>query len=81
MGLLLCIISFQIVSLLGEITFASKNTNLLLHTNQTTYTVYITPYGECYHRKNCRTIKYSYSAVSKQKAIKMGRRACKVCRP
>lgn len=44
--------------------------------------VYVTPYGEKYHRETCRTIKHSdKKSLSKADAISRGYGACKVCKP
>lgn len=81
MRFLLLTLIFLSTSLVG---CDKSNNNAVLLANsisQESYTVYVTPYGECYHRENCRTIKSSCKAVSKDKATSMGRRACKVCKP
>ena len=46
-------------------------------------TVYITPNGSCYHRKNCPATARSknVTAVTKAQAIAKGKRACKKCNP
>ena len=41
--------------------------------------VYITPTGEKYHKKGCRTIKGDCTEISINDAIAQGRTACKVC--
>ena len=52
------------------------------YTAQQTSVVYVTPYGEKYHRENCRTIKHSDKRpLSKADAISRGYGACKVCKP
>lgn len=46
------------------------------------FTVYITPYGQRYHRLYCGTIKNSKkTAMSIEDAKKRGRTPCKVCHP
>lgn len=49
----------------------------------TAETVYVTPYGEKYHRAGCRYLKKSNggTAISKTAAEAQGYTACKVCRP
>ena len=43
--------------------------------------VYVTPTGECYHKKNCRTIeKSTVTPIELDLAVK-NYRACSVCRP
>ena len=44
-------------------------------------TVYVTPYGECYHEdESCITIEgHEIEEVSKEEAIDMGRRPCEIC--
>lgn len=46
-------------------------------------TVYITPTGKKYHRKDCRTLNRTKNPtpISKQDAIDQGLEACKVCHP
>ena len=46
-------------------------------------TVYITPMGKKYHRKDCRTLNRTKNPtpISKQDAIDQGLEACKVCHP
>lgn len=43
--------------------------------------VYITPYGECYHKSSsCYTIEgHDISTISKSRALDIGRRPCKIC--
>jgi hypothetical protein len=43
--------------------------------------VYITPYGECYHKSyNCYTIKgHEINSTSKSRALDLGRRPCEIC--
>ena len=53
-----------------------------VHVAQQASVVYVTPYGEKYHRETCRTIKHSDKrALSKADAINRGYGACKVCKP
>lgn len=49
--------------------------------SSSSYTVYITRTGECYHRGSCRYLYASKIPISKSRAISIGYRACKVCRP
>lgn len=42
-------------------------------------TVYITPTGAKYHKKNCKTIKKETTALDVNDAIARGYTACKVC--
>lgn len=44
-------------------------------------TVYITKTGECYHRGSCRYLHSSKIPILKNKAIALGYRPCKVCKP
>jgi len=55
----------------------SKNITI----NNTSYTVYITKTGECYHRDGCRYLRRSQISISKSSAINQGYRACHVCHP
>jgi hypothetical protein len=50
-------------------------------TNETTYSVYITPSGRRYHRSNCRTIRGSKTAIDVSVARNRGYSACRVCNP
>ncbi|MCE5322105.1 thermonuclease family protein [bacterium] len=44
--------------------------------------VYIAETGNCYHRRDCRTIKNSkVTLISRAEAKKKGYKACKVCKP
>ncbi len=43
--------------------------------------VYITKTGECYHRGSCRYLHSSKIPILKSKAIALGYRPCKVCKP
>lgn len=53
-----------------------------VHVAQQASVVYVTPYGEKYHRETCRTIKHSdKKPLSKADAISKGYGACKVCKP
>ena len=50
--------------------------------SQTTYTVYITPTGQKYHRSYCRTTTRSrLTALDENEAIRRGYGSCKVCKP
>ena len=43
--------------------------------------VFVTPYGECYHRKGCSTIHRNYTQFSVLEAAENGYRSCDVCDP
>lgn len=43
--------------------------------------VWLSQTGTKYHRKTCRTLKLPPTETTREKAEKMGRGACKVCRP
>ena len=47
------------------------------------YTVYITEYGSCYHKRSCSSIKRSKNiySISKADAIDRGYRQCSKCKP
>jgi hypothetical protein len=47
----------------------------------TSYTVYITKSGECYHADGCSSLKKSKIAISKSDAVARGYRACQKCNP
>ena len=60
--------------------FASQQQNQ--QTEASEDSVYVTPHGEKYHRKNCRYIQNSTpSKISVSDAIDEGYTACKVCKP
>ena len=44
-------------------------------------TVYITPYGEKYHKSSCKYVQESGSAINYSDAMDRGYTACKVCKP
>ncbi len=53
-----------------------------IQTDQPSEMVYVTSYGEKYHRTSCRTISRSTpTGMSEQDAIVRGYEACKVCCP
>ena len=44
-------------------------------------TVYTTKTGEKYHTKICHYLKFSKKEITLEKAIELGYKACKVCKP
>ncbi|MBK7231501.1 MAG: hypothetical protein IPH93_04365 [Saprospiraceae bacterium] len=44
-------------------------------------TVYHTPYGQKYHRGNCRMVENVSSSITLDKAINNGLDPCKICKP
>ena len=47
----------------------------------TTYNVYITKRGDCYHSSNCGCLSRNKIAISKSSALSQGYRACSRCNP
>ena len=43
--------------------------------------VYVTKTGECYHRANCRSLRYSKYETTLSDAVADGYRPCRVCKP
>ena len=49
--------------------------------NVSAQTVYKTPSGEKYHLSGCRMVKNVSSALTLDKALKLGLNPCKFCKP
>ena len=43
--------------------------------------VYLSKTGTKYHKKTCRTLEKEPTESTREKAEKMGRQACKLCKP
>ena len=43
--------------------------------------VYLSQTGTKYHKKDCRTLEKEPTESTREKAEKMGRKACKLCKP
>ena len=54
---------------------------LLSTTNVVSQTAYITKTGQKYHKANCKYLKYSKKEIKIDRAIFLGYKACKVCKP
>ena len=52
-----------------------------LSLNISAQTVYKTPSGQKYHLSNCRMVKNVSSALTIEKAGRIGLSACKICKP
>lgn len=62
-------------------TTSSGSSSSSSSSQNTSYTVYITKSGECYHADGCSSLKKSKIAISKSDAVARGYRACQKCNP
>ncbi len=56
-------------------------TVLVVSTNVSSQTVYVTKTGEKYHKTNCRYLKYSKKELTLERALTYGYKDCSVCKP